>query len=47
MGIIGQILHSIWIKRDLEKIFSHRKKIIEDILVNKISMEKNDYERNA
>ena len=47
MGIIGRVLHFIWIKRDLEKIFSHRKKVIEDILVNKVSVEKNDYERNA
>ena len=47
MGIIGRVLHFIWIKRDLEKIFSHRKKVIEDILVNKDSVEKNDFERNA
>ena len=47
MGIIGRVLHFIWIKRDLEKIFSHRKKVIEDILVNKNSVEKNDFERNA
>ena len=47
MGIIGRVLHFIWIKRDLEKIFSHRKKVIEDILVNIVSVEKNDYERNS
>ena len=28
-GIIGRILHFLWIKRDLIKIFEHRKKIIE------------------
>ena len=30
-GIIGRILHYIWIKKDLEKIFKHREKVIEQI----------------
>tara|TARA_Y100000590_G_scaffold287194_1_gene323311 strand:+ start:260 stop:754 length:495 start_codon:yes stop_codon:yes gene_type:complete len=45
MGIIGRFLHFLWIKRDLEKIFSYRKKIIEDLLVNNISNGKNNFER--
>ena len=35
MGIIGRIMHSIWIKRDLNKIFNHRKKVIDNLLVEK------------
>jgi hypothetical protein len=45
MGIIGRFLHFLWIKRDLEKIFSHRKKVINDLLVNNISNTKNGFER--
>ena len=45
MGIIGQVLHFLWIKRDLEKIFLYRKKVIEDLLVHNISNGKNDFER--
>ena len=45
MGIIGQFLHFLWIKRDLEKIFSYRKKVINDLLVNNISNTKNGFER--
>ena len=45
MGIIGQVLHFLWIKRDLEKIFLYRKRVIEDLLVHNISNRKNDFER--
>ena len=45
MGIIGQVLHFLWIKRDLEKIFLYRKKVFEDLLVHNISNGKNDFER--
>ena len=33
-GILGRLLHRIWIKRDLEKIFLYRKKIIDKIFIN-------------
>ena len=45
MGIIGSVLHFIWIKRDLEKIFLHRKEVIENILVNNNPDENQDHER--
>ena len=45
MGIIGRVLHFLWIKRDLEKIFSHRKEIIKNILVNNNPDENQDHER--
>ena len=45
MGIIGRVLHYLWIKRDLEKIFSHRKEVIENILVNNNPDENQDHER--
>ena len=45
MGIIGSVLYFIWIKRDLEKIFLHRKEVIENILVNNNSDENQDHER--
>ena len=34
MGIIGGLLHSIYIRNDLKKIFSHRKTVIDNILSN-------------
>ncbi len=34
MGIIGGLLHSIFIRNDLKKIFSHRKTVIDNILSN-------------
>ena len=45
MGIIGRVLHYLWIKRDLEKIFSHRKEEIENILVNNNPDENQYHER--
>ena len=45
MGIIGSVLYFIWIKRDLEKIFLHRKEVIENILVNNNPDENQDHER--
>ena len=45
MGIIGSVLHFIWIKRDLEKIFLHRKEVIENILVNNNTDENQGHER--
>ena len=32
MGIIGRFMHAIWIKRDLNKIFNHRKQVIDNLL---------------
>ena len=32
MGYLGQFIHKIWIKKDLEKIFEYRKKVIEKLL---------------
>ena len=29
MGILGQVLHQIWIKKELEKIFDYRKMVID------------------
>ena len=34
MGLLGRFMHFIWIKNDLKKIFSHREKIIDNILTN-------------
>ena len=33
-GVLGRILHFLWIKNDLKKIFNHRKKVIDNILVS-------------
>ena len=33
-GWIGQLLHKFWIKKDLNNIFSHRKKVISDLFTN-------------
>ena len=33
-GLIGQLLHKFWIKKDLNNIFLHRKKVISDIFMN-------------
>jgi hypothetical protein len=30
-GILGQIMHAIWIKNDLKKIFVHRERIIDNL----------------
>ena len=32
MGYLGQLIHKIWIKKYLEKIFEYRKKVIEKLL---------------
>jgi len=32
MGYLGQLIHKIWIKKDLENIFEYRKKVIEKLL---------------
>ena len=47
MGVFGSVLHFLWIKRDLEKIFTHRRKVIEDILVNKNFENNENYKRNS
>ena len=47
MGVFGSVLHFLWIKRDLEKIFTHRRKVIEDILVNKNIENNENYKRNS
>jgi hypothetical protein len=46
MGVFGQVLHFLWIKRDLEKIFSHRKRIIDNIFVKNCPDEDEAHERN-
>ena len=33
-GVLGRLLHFLWIKNDLKKIFNHRKKVIDKILVS-------------
>ena len=33
-GVLGRLLHFLWIKNDLKKIFNHRKKVIDNILVS-------------
>ena len=33
-GILGRVLHSIWIKNDLKNIFEHRKVVIEKLFKN-------------
>ena len=30
MGWLGTLVHSIWVRKDLEKIFEHRKTVIQD-----------------
>ena len=30
-GFIGRILNKLWIKKDLENIFSYREKVIKDL----------------
>jgi|TARA_B100001146_G_scaffold219765_1_gene227457 ligand-binding SRPBCC domain-containing protein len=30
-GILGEMLHRLWIKKDIKHIFEHRKQIIEDL----------------
>ena len=37
IGILGRILNYFWIKKDLENIFKHRKKVIDKLFEN------NDY----
>ena len=34
LGWMGQLLHKFWIKKDLNNIFSHRKKVISDLFMN-------------
>ena len=40
MGILGGILHFIYIRNDLEKIFSHRKTVINNLFSNVQNFEK-------
>jgi len=35
-GLLGRLLHAVWIKRDLERIFEHRKNVIDRIFSRKI-----------
>ena len=30
-GLLGRLLHAVWIRRDLERIFEHRKNVIDQI----------------
>ena len=33
-GVLGRLLHFLWIKNDLKKIFDYRKQVINKVLVN-------------
>ena len=33
-GVLGRLLHFLWIKNDLKKIFNYRKQVIDKVLVN-------------
>lgn len=35
-GFLGRLLHAVWIKRDLEQIFEHRKNVIDHIFAKNI-----------
>ena len=35
-GILGKIAHSIWVKRELNKIFDYRAEVIDDIFKTKL-----------
>lgn len=40
MGIFGRILHYIWIKNDLKRVFDYRKEVIDKIFSNDEVLEK-------
>ena len=47
MGVFGRVLHFFWIKRDLEKIFLHRKKFFENIFDKNSPGGNQGHERNS
>ena len=45
MGILGRVLHYLWIKNDLKKVFDYRKEVINRIFANDEALEKNKEEK--
>ena len=45
MGILGRVLHYLWIKNDLKKVFDYRKEVIDRIFANDEALEKNKEEK--
>ena len=39
LGFIGRIMHFLWIKNDLNKVFNFRKKVIDEIFVKNEALE--------
>lgn len=41
-GVLGRLLHFLWIKNDLKKIFDYRKQVINKVLVNNYDSNKKE-----